>query len=89
LAINALERAVFEYGRTKKIKKPTKGKKTGKKVAVIGSGPAGMTCSYFLALLGHDVTVFEALSVPGGIPRVAIPNIAFREMSLTTNQSDC
>jgi heterodisulfide reductase subunit A len=73
LAINALERAVFEYGKTKKIKKPGKGKKTGKKVAIIGSGPAGMTCSYFLALLGHDVTVFEALSVPGGIPRVAIP----------------
>ncbi len=73
LAINVLERSVFEYGRTKKIKKPVKRKKTGKKVAIIGSGPAGMACSYFLAILGHDVTVFEALSVPGGIPRVAIP----------------
>ena len=73
LAINALERAVFEYGKTTTIEKPVKREKTGKKVTIIGSGPAGMTCAYFLAILGHDVTVFEALSVPGGIPRVAIP----------------
>jgi len=46
---------------------------TGKRVAVIGSGPAGMTCAQDLAKLGHQVTVFEALPVPGGMMRVGIP----------------
>jgi heterodisulfide reductase subunit A-like polyferredoxin len=46
---------------------------TGKKVAVVGSGPAGLTCAQDLALAGHAVTVFEALPVPGGMMRVGIP----------------
>jgi len=46
---------------------------TGKKVAIVGSGPAGLTTGYYLAKLGHEVTVFEALSVVGGMMRVGIP----------------
>jgi formate dehydrogenase alpha subunit len=46
---------------------------TGKSVAVVGAGPAGLTCSYYLAKLGHKVTVFEALPEPGGMMRVGIP----------------
>jgi NADH-quinone oxidoreductase subunit F len=46
---------------------------TGKKVAVIGSGPAGLTAAYYLAKKGHKVTVFEALPVSGGMMRVGIP----------------
>jgi len=46
---------------------------TGKRVAVIGSGPAGLTNAQDLVKLGHDVTVFEALPVPGGMMRVGIP----------------
>ena len=46
---------------------------TGKKVAIVGSGPAGLTAAYYLAKLGHSVTVFEALPVVGGMMRVAIP----------------
>ena len=47
---------------------------TGKRVAVVGSGPAGLTCAQDLVRLGHDVTVFEALAVPGGMMRVGIPS---------------
>jgi NADPH-dependent glutamate synthase beta subunit-like oxidoreductase len=47
--------------------------KTGKKVAVIGSGPAGLTVAYFLALKGHSVTVYEKEEKPGGMLRYGIP----------------
>jgi NADPH-dependent glutamate synthase beta subunit-like oxidoreductase/ferredoxin len=46
---------------------------TGKKVAVVGSGPAGLTAAYYLAKLGHNVTVLEALPEAGGMMRVGIP----------------
>jgi len=46
---------------------------TGKRVAIVGSGPAGLTCAHDLAKLGHSVTVFEALPVAGGMMRVGIP----------------
>jgi NADPH-dependent glutamate synthase beta subunit-like oxidoreductase len=46
---------------------------TGKKVAVVGAGPAGLTTAFYLAKLGHSVTVFEALPKPGGMMRVGIP----------------
>lgn len=46
---------------------------TGKRVAVIGAGPAGMTAAYYLAGKGHDVTVFEAKEKPGGMMRYGIP----------------
>jgi NADH-quinone oxidoreductase subunit F len=47
---------------------------TGKKIAIVGSGPAGLTAAYYLAKQGHSVTVFEALSEPGGMMRVGIPD---------------
>ncbi len=46
---------------------------TGKKVAIVGSGPAGLTAAYYLAMQGHRPTVFEALPEPGGMMRVGIP----------------
>jgi len=46
---------------------------TGKRVAIVGSGPAGLTAAYYLAKLGHGITVFEALPVAGGMMRVGIP----------------
>lgn len=48
-------------------------KGSGKKVAVVGSGPAGLTVAYFLRLLGHEVTIFEAMSELGGMLRYGIP----------------
>ena len=53
--------------------KPEKAPATGKKVAVIGGGPGGLTAAYYLALKGHDVTVFEAMEKAGGMLRYGIP----------------
>lgn len=47
--------------------------KTGRRVAIVGAGPAGLTCAHDLALLGYDVTIFEAASVPGGMLRLGVP----------------
>ena len=46
---------------------------TGRKVAVAGSGPTGLTAAFYLAMLGHDVTVFEERGEAGGMLRFAIP----------------
>ena len=48
--------------------------KTGRRVAVVGSGPAGLGCAHVLALRGHSVTVFDALPFPGGLLMYGIPN---------------
>ncbi len=74
VATKALERAAFDHAGATEVRKPAMKEKTGKKVAVIGSGPAGLTCACFLALMGHDVTVFEALPEPGGLLRFGIPD---------------
>jgi NADH-quinone oxidoreductase subunit F len=52
---------------------PDKKESNGKKVAVIGAGPSGLSCAYFLTMIGYKVTVFEALPEPGGMLRYAIP----------------
>ena len=50
---------------------------TGKRVAIVGSGPAGLTAAYYLAKQGHEVTVFESLPEPGGMLRVGIPEFRY------------
>ena len=50
-----------------------RGDKTGKRVAIVGAGPAGLTCAHDLALLGHDVTIFEAAPAAGGMLRLGVP----------------
>jgi glutamate synthase (NADPH/NADH) small chain len=73
LSIGKLERFVADWAREHGIKpEPTK-EKNGKKVAVIGAGPAGLTCAGDLAKLGYDVTIFEALHEPGGVLVYGIP----------------
>jgi len=50
-----------------------RGDKTGKRVAIVGAGPSGLSCAHDLALLGHEVTIFEASSVAGGMLRLGVP----------------
>jgi NADPH-dependent glutamate synthase beta subunit-like oxidoreductase len=74
VAINALERFVGDFGIDKglKLTRLTEETRT-EKVAVVGAGPAGLSCAYQLARRGYPVTVFEAFSKPGGMLRYGIP----------------
>ena len=73
VAIGRLERFLADYERKKGVKIPKKPKSTGKKVAVVGAGPAGLTCAGDLAKMGYQVSVFEALHDPGGVLMYGIP----------------
>lgn len=73
VAIRALKRAAAEKGGESWKKNIARRKFTGRKVAVVGAGPSGLTAAYYLALKGHSVTVFEAKSEAGGMMRWAIP----------------
>lgn len=73
ISIGKLERFVADWARENGIKPAPAKEKLGKKVAVIGSGPAGLTCAGDLAKLGYDVTIFEALHQPGGVLVYGIP----------------
>jgi len=76
VAIGRLERFVADWERKNKTKlppAPLQAPPTGKKIAVIGSGPAGLTTAAELARLGHKVTIFEALHVAGGVLMYGIP----------------
>lgn len=74
VAIRMLKRAAAEQGQ--QLALPQRRPATGRTAAVIGSGPAGLTAAWYLALQGHAVTVFEALERAGGMLRFGIP--AFR-----------
>ena len=74
VAIGNLERFAADYQRAEgRDILPTKADPTGKKVAVVGAGPAGLTVAGDLILKGHEVTVFEALHAPGGVLIYGIP----------------
>lgn len=73
LAIGQLERFIADFARNNKLSPLKKSDKTLEKVAVIGSGPAGLTCAGELAKLGYRVTIFEALHESGGVLVYGIP----------------
>ena len=75
VAIGRLERFVADWHRAQQEPKaPSCAEEKGKKVAVVGSGPAGLACAGELARMGYSVTVFEALHTPGGVLAYGIPS---------------
>ena len=74
VSINQLKRFVADYEMNsgKRLPIPV-AQPTDKKIAVVGGGPAGLSCAYFLKRLGHDITIFEAMPKLGGMLRYGIP----------------
>jgi glutamate synthase (NADPH/NADH) small chain len=73
VSVGRLERFVADWERERGCKLPSKAGPTGKRVAIVGAGPAGLTAAADLARLGHEVVVFEALHKPGGVVVYGIP----------------
>ena len=73
VGINGVEQYVGDWANANDVKLPEAGADTGKKIAVIGGGPAGLSAAYFLRLDGHAVTIFESHEELGGMMRYGIP----------------
>ena len=73
VSIRQLERFASDYARAQGAAPEAPDRPTGRRVAVVGGGPAGLSCAYFAARLGHSVTIFEAEESVGGMLRRVIP----------------
>jgi glutamate synthase (NADPH/NADH) small chain len=73
VSVGRLERYLADWERDHGFQLPKKAPPTGKKVAIVGAGPAGLTAAADLVKLGHDVVMFEALHLPGGVLVYGIP----------------
>ena len=86
ISIGKLERFVADWARENNIKPQGATEKKGKKVAVIGSGPAGLTCAGDLAKMGYDVTIFEALHEAGGVLVYGIPEFRLPKKTVVAKE---
>ena len=83
VSINQLKRFAADYEMTSGKRFPISvAPSTGKKVAVIGGGPAGLSCAFFLRRMGHDVTIYEAMPKLGGMIRYGIPEYRLPKRTL-------
>ena len=82
VSIGKLERFTADWAREHGIRPETAKEKNGKRVAVVGSGPAGLTCAGDLAKMGYDVTIFEALHEAGGVLVYGIPEFRLPKQSV-------
>ena len=85
ISIGKLERFV-DWARQNQIKPEKSTEKKNKKVAVIGSGPSGLTCAGDLAKMGYDVTIFEALHEPGGVLVYGIPEFRLPKSTVVASE---
>lgn len=88
VAIGKLERFVADWTRENGPRKIISAEPNGHKVAVVGSGPAGLACAYDLAKWGYDVTVFEALHKPGGVLEYGIPEFRLPKEKVVAAEID-
>ena len=88
LSIGKLERFVADWARENNIKPEAPAALNGKKVAVIGAGPAGLTCAGDLAKLGYEVTIFEALHEAGGVLVYGIPEFRLPKETVVKYEID-
>ena len=88
VAIGKLERFVADWSRENNIDLSQTLPKNGKKVAVVGAGPAGLTCAGDLAKLGYDVTIFEALHKAGGVLVYGIPEFRLPKEKVVQHEVD-
>ncbi len=88
VAIGKLERFVADWSREHNVDLSKREPSNGKKVAVIGSGPAGLTCAGDLAKLGYDVTIFEALHEAGGVLVYGIPEFRLPKDTVVKTEVD-
>ncbi|MCP1101675.1 glutamate synthase (NADPH/NADH) small chain [Aequitasia blattaphilus] len=88
VSIGKLERFVADYALKNNINPKTPENKNGHKVAVIGSGPAGLTCAGDLAKMGYEVTVFEALHELGGVLVYGIPEFRLPKQKVVQKEID-
>ena len=86
ISIGKLERFVADWARQNQIKPQKSTEKKNKKVAVIGSGPSGLTCAGDLAKMGYDVTIFEALHEPGGVLVYGIPEFRLPKSTVVASE---
>ena len=86
ISIGKLERFVADWARKNGIRPAAPAEKNGKKVAVIGSGPSGLTCAGDLAKLGYDVTIFEALHEAGGVLVYGIPEFRLPKLDVVAKE---
>lgn len=88
IAIGKLERFVGDWSRDNGIEFEKPSAKNGHKVAVVGSGPAGITCAQDLLMMGYDVTVFEALHELGGVLSYGIPSFRLPKETVVRHEID-
>ncbi len=86
VAIGKLERFVADWAAENGVVPEVKNPKNGHKIAVVGSGPAGLTCAGDLAKLGYDVTIFEALHEPGGVLVYGIPEFRLPKQKVVAHE---
>ena len=86
ISIGKLERFVADYARENNLKPVVTAEKKNKKVAVIGSGPSGLTCAGDLAKMGYDVTIFEALHEAGGVLVYGIPEFRLPKKTVVASE---